>query len=83
MQYDEASAIIKKNEEQYMNDWNMTRMNMYAIFQSQSTKSIKPTDVLKFPWDKTIKDDIIVVTQERRDDLIKKSKEMEDKLNKK
>jgi hypothetical protein len=47
----EASYIIKKSEDDYINKWNQTRYIVYSVIQSQSTTSLTPTDVLKFPWD--------------------------------
>ena len=38
-------------KEQYIDSWENTRMLMYSIFQTQSTKRLKPTDVIQFVWD--------------------------------
>lgn len=53
---------------------------MYSVIQSQSTKKIDPLDVMKFPWEKE-KEEKTIVTKEQREELIKKSKEIEKKLN--
>jgi len=75
--YDELEALIKKSEEDYINNWNQTRYVCYSIFQSQSQTLLQPTDILKFPWDK------IEPTQQpkTKEELIKHSLEMEKKLN--
>ena len=41
------------NNLQYSNsvDWEMTRWIMYSIVQSNSSKQLKVTDILKLPWD--------------------------------
>lgn len=32
-------------------EWERTRFLAYSVFQSQSTKKLKPTDIIKFKWD--------------------------------
>ena len=32
-------------------DWERTRNIMYAVCQSQSTKHLNVTDIMRFPWD--------------------------------
>ena len=48
---DEASYIIKNKEDDFINSWNQTRYICYSIIQSQSTEKLKPSDVIKFPWE--------------------------------
>jgi hypothetical protein len=78
MSMNEAGYIIKNREEEYINSWNQTRFIAYSIIQSQSSKAIKVTDVLKFPWDK--KSDENLVTKSR-EELLKHAAEIEKKLN--
>lgn len=80
MSVNEASYIIKKSEENYMNDWNKTRYIMYSVLQSQSTTIITPSDVLEFPWEKK-KEEISNLPVKTRDELIKHALEMQNKLN--
>lgn len=80
MTFNEASYIIKKCEEDYMNDWNQTRYIMYSVLQSQSTKILKPTEVLAFPWDKQ-EEELANLPVKSRDDLVKHALEMQNKLN--
>lgn len=40
-------AIFENNKENAENN----RLLMYSIFQSQSSKKIKPEDIIKFSWD--------------------------------
>lgn len=74
---DEASYIIKKKEEEYINEWNQTRFICYSIIQSQSTKKLEPTDVLRFPWDEK---ETISPTK-TKEELIQYALDMEKKLN--
>lgn len=40
-------AIFENNKDSAENN----RLLMYSIFQSQSSKKIKPEDIIKFSWD--------------------------------
>lgn len=33
-------------------EWEMTRFKSYIVAQSQSTKKLKPKDIIEFSWDK-------------------------------
>ena len=35
------------------NEWERTRFLSYITAQCQSTKRMKPTDIIKFPWEKS------------------------------
>lgn len=35
------------------NEWERTRFLSYITAQCQSTKKMKPTDIIKFPWEKS------------------------------
>jgi hypothetical protein len=37
--------------------WEQTRMICYVIAQANSTKRIKASDIITFPWDKTDKNE--------------------------
>lgn len=37
-------------------NWEQSRLVAYLIAQTNSKKRLKPTDILKFPWEKTEKD---------------------------
>lgn len=51
MQAYELYPILKNLDISIRNGWEQTRNLMYAIVQMQSTKHLKPSDILKFPWD--------------------------------
>lgn len=80
MENDELSAIIKRSEEDYINGWNQTRFIAYSIFQSQSSKTISPHDVLKFSWEEKPETET-ESTKEDLERLRKHALEMEKKLN--
>ena len=35
------------------NEWERTRFQSYVTAQCQSTKKMKPTDIIKFPWERS------------------------------
>lgn len=74
----EASYIIKKSEDDFIDRWNQTRYIVYAVVQSQSTKKLSIKDVLEFPWEKNPQEELPKVSKE---ELIKHALEMEKKLN--
>lgn len=76
---EEASYIIKKSEDDFVDKWDQTRYIAYAIIQSQSTKKLTPSDILTFPWEK--KDSGESPPVKSKEDLIKHALDMENKLN--
>lgn len=76
----EASYIIKKSEDEFVDKWSQTRYIAYAIIQSQSTKKLKPTDILEFPWEKS---PTTTMTTLSKEDLVKHAQQMEKIMNKK
>jgi len=76
----EASYIIKKNEDDFINNWNQTRYIVYSVFQSQSTKHLTLEDVLKFPWEKEEEEEPKIKGRSK-EELIKYAKEMEKIVN--
>jgi len=79
MQIDEVEALIKRKEEDYINGWNQTRYIVYSVIQSQSTKSLSPTDVLEFPWEKI---DTPSVNTKSKEELLQHALDMEKIINK-
>lgn len=51
MKYYELKPIIAKLNVSVKNDWEIARQICYSVAQSQSTKKIKPSDIMQFPWD--------------------------------
>jgi len=51
MEMYELKAIIELYESDYKEDWNKKRIIAHSIYQSQCSKSLDYTDVLRFPWD--------------------------------
>ncbi|WP_229058505.1 MULTISPECIES: hypothetical protein [Parabacteroides] len=51
MEYYEIDAILESLKYQHRDSWEQTRMVCYVLAQSNSTKSLKPTDIIRLPWD--------------------------------
>ena len=75
MKFYELSPILKNLNVSVKNDWEIARQISYIIAQSQSTKKIKPSDIMQFPWDEGYKNkprmQDVKVTKEMRDRMIK------------
>ena len=73
MRFYELSPILKNLNVSVKNDWEIARQISYIIAQSQSTKKIKPSDIMQFPWDEGYKNrkKDVKITKELRDRMIK------------
>ena len=75
MKFYELSPILKNMNVSVKNDWEIGRQICYIIAQSQSTKKIKPSDIMLFPWDEGYKNrpkkKDVKITKELRDRMIK------------
>lgn len=47
----ELELILSNYSYHYRNNWEMTRNISYIIAQTNSTKKLKPQDIMKFDWD--------------------------------
>ena len=73
MRYYELKPILKNLNVSVKNDWEIARQISYIIAQSQSTKKIKPSDIMQFPWDEGYKNrpkKDVKLTKEMRDRMI-------------
>ena len=52
MQWYEVEACLKGLENKNKAGWEQTRFISYVTAQVNSTKKLKPTDILTFTWDK-------------------------------
>lgn len=48
----EVQSIIENLEYYERPEWERTRFTAYCNLQKSSTKKIKPTDLITFPWEK-------------------------------
>ena len=58
MEMYEVNALIKNQYRRHKDDWEQARLIAYIIAQCNSKKRMKLTDIVQFPWEKTVKDEI-------------------------
>lgn len=75
MEIYEVKAFIKYKYFIYKEAWEQTRMLSYIIAACNSTKKLKITDIIKFPWDNTDKAETNIITQKDIDRLQRKAEE--------
>lgn len=51
MQFYELDVLTENLQLSYRQEWEQTRQICYVIAQTQSSKKLKPTDLMKFGWD--------------------------------
>lgn len=52
MNWNEVKLLLNEMEVNNRDSWEQTRLIMWSVIQSQSSKKIKPIDVLPLSWDK-------------------------------
>ena len=50
MQLYEAKALLKYSDYSSRDSWEQSRLVAYLIAQTNSTKKMKPSDIIKFSW---------------------------------
>ena len=69
-------SVIELIEEKNKSEWEQTRFISYIIAQVNSTKKLKPTDLIKFDWDeKKVSDNIDIQEIKKQRDLAIKNYE--------
>ena len=81
MQLYELEVILDNLQLRHKQNWEQTRLLAYIQAQSNSTKKINITDVVKFSWDVEKDKTIDIMTDEDKDRLKKKSNEIIKELN--
>ena len=51
MQPYELEAVIENYHKKHKESWEQARLISYITAQVNSTKKLKPTDIIKFSWD--------------------------------
>ena len=81
MKWYEVEACIKGLENKNKTSWEQCRFISYIIAQCNSTKKIKPTDILSFTWDKEDDNKNTMITNEDIERLKNKANQIIKKLN--
>lgn len=80
MQMYEVRAALKYQHFAFRDNWEQSRMIAYIIAQCNSTKKLKPSDIMKFYWDKPEEDDTFISNADV-ERLKEKAKQYMTKLN--
>lgn len=82
MSFIEVESFLDGLNRRNRESWEQTRLLGYIIAQSNSTKTLKQTDILRFPWDDaTDENKDTSVTDEEIERLRAKAKIVESQLN--
>lgn len=79
----EVRYLLEGYERRKRDAWEQTRILGYITAQVNSTKKLKQTDILSFPWDQeVIKKKVVSVPDSEIERLRNKAKQVEQTLNK-
>jgi len=78
MQWYEVDSCLEGLKNKEKTGWEQTRFLGFITAQTQSTKQLKPTDILSFDWDNVSKE--TTVTNEDRERLKEKAIQTLNKL---
>lgn len=77
----EVESFLEGLNRRNRDAWEQTRLLGYIIAQSNSTKTLKQTDILRFPWDNEEEKEDASVTEDEMKRLRDKAKVVESQLN--
>ena len=77
MTFGEVEAFLIGFNRRNREAWEQTRVIGYIIAQSNSTKQLEHTDILRFPWDEEIDKKEARVSDEEMKRLREKAKQIE------
>lgn len=70
----EVSEYLGSLQYRNKDGWDQARIITYITAQANSREKIKPSDIIKFPWDE--KEPAKEITEEERQRLIKRAEEV-------
>lgn len=80
MEWYEVDSCLEGLRNKNKTGWEQTRFLGFITAQTQSTKQLKPTDILSFDWDKETVSDKPAITNEDIERLKEKAKQTLNKL---
>lgn len=80
MQFYEIPTLVKGMNLKNKESWEQTRFISYITAQVNSTKKLKPTDILKFSWDSDTGNKDTYISNEDIERLKLKSKQYENNI---
>ena len=84
MQMYEVKAVLENLQYKNKTSWEQARMISYIIAQTNSTKQLSPTDIMKFDWDEvkekdtSISKDDIARLQAFNNNIVKSSRQVQE-----
>ena len=70
MQMYELEPLISNLHRKDRNSWEQARMISYIIAQTNSTKQLSPTDIMKFDWDEAKEKDTSISKKLKPTDIM-------------
>ncbi len=74
MEWYEVESCLNGLKNKEKNGWEQTRFICYITAQTQSTKKLKPTDILSFEWDNVSENKETTITNNDVERLKEKAK---------
>ena len=81
MEQYEVELLITNLQNKNKESWEQTRLLAYITAQINSTKKMKPTDIIKFPWDNATNIKNTMIDEAEKQALFNRVKQYEKKLN--
>ena len=69
MEMYEAKNLLNYQHYAVQDEWEQTRFQSYITAQVNSTKRMKVTDLIEFPWEKEQSEDVKPLTKEEREEM--------------
>lgn len=76
----ELDYLLSSINYSYREEYEIMRFQSYITAQTQSTKKINPTDIIKFSWDKQNEDKVTTISNEDINRLREKANKMSELL---
>lgn len=65
----EAKNLLNYQHYVCQDEWEQTRFQSYITAQVNSTKRMKVTDLIEFPWEKEQSEEVKPLTKEEREEM--------------
>lgn len=79
----EANVALKYSYLRHKDSWEQARLVAYMEAATHSTKSMKMSDIMEFPWEKDERQEYKPLTDEDRKRLREKARRYEEEMKKK
>lgn len=76
----ELNYLLSSINYSYREEYEIMRFQSYITAQTQSTKKLKPTDIISFSWDKQNEDKVTTISNEDINRLREKANKMSELL---